>query len=122
MKKDELERRRRRLNRVRFKTRALSRRLKCHRVVVARSLRHISLSVISHTGHVVLSVSTSGTELRKQLKYGGNIKAAQLLGAVAAKKLLDKNIKKIIFDRGLYKYHGRLAAIADAFRSEGIDF
>lgn len=72
--------------------------------------------------HTLLSVSTVQKDLRKSINYGGNIKAAVLLGEYLAKKAIEKGIKKVVFDRGSYKYHGRVKAFAEAARKTGLEF
>ena len=65
-------------------------------------------------------VSSSSVALK--IKNGGNIEGAKAVGADIAKKALDQNIKKVVFDRGGYQYHGRVQALADAARENGLEF
>ena len=58
----------------------------------------------------------------EKIKYQGNIKAAEMLGSILAKKLKEKGINKIVFDRGGYLYHGRVKAVAENVRKENIKF
>ncbi|MEW5758028.1 MAG: 50S ribosomal protein L18 [Candidatus Omnitrophota bacterium] len=93
------------------------------RLVVHRSLKNISAQLINDNVHTtVLSMSTLSKDLKGKLVYGGNIKAATILGQELAKKMEEKNIKQIAFDRGGYLYHGRIKAFADALRKGGIEF
>ena len=54
--------------------------------------------------------------------YGGNIDAAKKVGEIVAKRAIEKNIKAVVFDRGGYVYHGRVAALADGAREGGLEF
>jgi large subunit ribosomal protein L18 len=60
--------------------------------------------------------------MQLKLENGGNIEAAKAVGAEIAKRALEKNIKNVVFDRGGYIYHGRVAALADAAREAGLEF
>jgi large subunit ribosomal protein L18 len=74
-------------------------------------------------GKTLLSASTVDPEVRAQLNgHGGNIESAKVIGKLIAQKAQEKGIKKIIFDRGGYDYHGRVAALADAARENGLEF
>lgn len=70
----------------------------------------------------LLSVTTLDKEFVSKCKYGGNVKAAALLGEFAAQKAKDKKIEKVVFDRGGYLYHGRIKAFAEAARKGGLLF
>ncbi len=72
-------------------------------------------------GKTLLSVSTMDPEFRKKSKKGGNLDAAKLLGERVAESALSAGIKKVVFDRGGYMYHGRIKALADAARQKGLD-
>jgi large subunit ribosomal protein L18 len=61
-------------------------------------------------------------ELRENLKSTDNIEAAKLVGKVIARRALEKGIKKVVFDRGGFLYHGRIKALADSAREEGLEF
>ncbi len=69
----------------------------------------------------LVAASTVEKELREKLKHGGNIEAAKLVGQLIAQRALAAGITKVAFDRGPYKYHGRVAALADAARDAGLD-
>jgi large subunit ribosomal protein L18 len=93
------------------------------RLSVFRSHQHIYAQLIDDlAGKTVLGLSTLSKEIKDKVKYGGNVKAAEALGeslAVEAKKL---NIEKVVFDRGGFRYHGRIKALADAARRGGLVF
>lgn len=93
------------------------------RLSVQRSLRHIGCQVIDDfNGRTLVSVSSRDKEVRDQVKYGGNKEAASLIGKLIAEKALEAGIKNVRFDRGHCKYHGRMAALADAAREAGLTF
>ena len=89
------------------------------RLNVYRSLNHIYAQVIDDASGVTLvSASTKAAKL----KTGGNIAAAKEIGKEVAEKAVEKGIKKVVFDRGGYLYHGRVKALADAAREAGLEF
>jgi large subunit ribosomal protein L18 len=93
------------------------------RLCVFRSLRHIQAQVIDDiNGHTLAAASTLDGEVRSQ--FDGKDKSAQaaLVGEVIAKRALDAGITRIVFDRGGYKYHGRVKRLADAARKAGLEF
>lgn len=93
------------------------------RLFVFRSLRHIYAHLIDDTqGKTLLTVSTLSSELKAELKTGGNIEAARKVGKLLGEKAKEKGITKVVFDRGGYKYHGRVKALADAAREAGLEF
>ncbi len=73
-------------------------------------------------GVTLVSLSTLNPEIKGKEKYQGNIKAAEILGNLLAKKLKGKGIKKVVFDRGGYLYHGRVKAVAESARKGKIVF
>lgn len=89
------------------------------RLSVFRSSKHIYAQLIDDLSGVTLAAATS---LAKDAPYGGNIKAAKLVGAKIAEAGKAKGIKKVCFDRAHYKYHGRVKALADAAREGGLEF
>ena len=91
----------------------------CPRLSVFRSNGNISAQIIDDTKGVTL-VSSSSTTLK--LENGSNIEAASKVGADIAKKALASNITTVVFDRGGYVYHGRVQALAEAARAEGLKF
>jgi large subunit ribosomal protein L18 len=87
------------------------------RLNVYRSLGHIYAQVIDdQTGQTLVSASSI------KLKTGGNVAAAKEIGKAVAEKAVEKGIKKVVFDRGGYLYHGRIKALADAAREAGLEF
>ncbi len=92
------------------------------RLTVTRSSKHIHCQVIDDfRGVTVASASSQAKELRAEIgAKGGNIEGAILVGALLAKRAKEAGIEKLAFDRNGYKYHGRVAALADAIRKEGI--
>uniref|UniRef100_A0A7C3MGV0 Large ribosomal subunit protein uL18 n=1 Tax=Dictyoglomus thermophilum TaxID=14 RepID=A0A7C3MGV0_DICTH len=93
------------------------------RLAVFKSLRYIYAQIIDDTkGHTLVSASSLEKELRSQLKSTKNIEAAKLVGEVIAKRALEKGIKKVVFDRGGFLYHGKVKALADSARAAGLEF
>ena len=93
------------------------------RLSVFRSNRNIYAQLIDDTAGVTLvAASTQLKAVRDQLAKTGNRKAAEAVGEVLAKKALDVGIKAVSFDRGPYKYHGRVKSLADAARKAGLAF
>jgi large subunit ribosomal protein L18 len=89
------------------------------RLNVYRSLNHIYTQLIDDaTGTTIASAST----LQAKMKTGGNVASAKELGKLIAEKAQEKGIKKVVFDRGGYLYHGRVKALAEAAREAGLDF
>ncbi len=92
------------------------------RLSIYRSLKNIYVQFIDDDSNTtLLTCSTLDKEL-KLSRTGGNVKAATLLGAVVAQKAKAKGINKVVFDRGGCLYHGRVKAIAEAARKEGLVF
>jgi large subunit ribosomal protein L18 len=92
-------------------------------LTVFRSLKNVGCQVIDDTtGQTLVSVSTRDKSVRDQVGYGGNKTAAQAIGKMIAEKALAAGISQVCFDRGHYKYHGRVAALADAAREAGLQF
>lgn len=93
------------------------------RLNVFRSLKNIYVQVIDDSqGVSLVAASTLSPELKGKLDRGDNIVAAEAVGELIAKKAVDKGIKKVVFDRAGYLYHGRLKALADAARKNGLEF
>ena len=93
------------------------------RLCIFRSLKHIYAQVIDdRKGITLVSLSTLNPEIKSKEKYHGNVKAADMLGSLLAKKLEEKGIKKVVFDRGGYLYHGRVKAVAESIRKGKIVF
>jgi large subunit ribosomal protein L18 len=93
------------------------------RLAVFRSSKHIYAQMINDvTGTTLVSASTMEPDIKAQAKYGGNKAAAVLVGRVVAERAKQAGIDKICFDRRSYKYHGRVAALAQAARDAGLKF
>ena len=90
------------------------------RLNVFRSLKNIYAQIIDDEKGVTL-VSASSKE-KGFSQYGGNVEAAKAIGAAVAKKALEKGITEVVFDRGGYIYHGRVAALAEAASEAGLKF
>jgi large subunit ribosomal protein L18 len=89
------------------------------RLNVYRSLNHIYAQVIDDAQGVTLA---SASTMAAKIKTGGNIAAAKEIGKAVAEAAVAKGVKKVVFDRGGYLYHGRVKALADAAREAGLDF
>lgn len=93
------------------------------RLSVHRTPRHIYAQIIDpNGGRVLASASTLEPEVRKGLKTGGNVAAAVLIGKLIAEKAKGKGITRVSFDRSGFRYHGRIKALADAARENGLEF
>jgi len=93
------------------------------RLNIFRSLGHIYAQAIVDTeGRTLVSASTLSPELRGKLKSSGNVNAAKEVGTLIAKKCIEKGIQKVVFDRNGYLYHGRVKALAEAARAQGLIF
>ena len=93
------------------------------RLAVYRSLNHIYAQAIDDSAGVTLATaSTVDKDIRKTLKSGGNIAAAKTIGETIARRLKEKGLTEVIFDRGGYLYHGRIKALAEAAREHGLKF
>jgi large subunit ribosomal protein L18 len=93
------------------------------RLSVFRSHQNFFAQIIDDDqGRTLVSASTLDKQLREQIRYGGNKTAAAAVGKAIAAKALEAGIKEVVFDRREYKYHGRVAALADAAREAGLVF
>lgn len=93
------------------------------RLSVFRSLNHIYVQVIDDvSGRTLAAASTLDKDMKAGSKHGGNRQAAKKVGETIAQRALSKNIKEVVFDRGGYKYHGCIKALADAAREQGLNF
>jgi large subunit ribosomal protein L18 len=105
------------------KTRAKIADLNMVRLSVFRSGNHIYAQVISAEGNQVLAqASTVEAEVRESLKSGSSVAAAQLVGKRVAEKAKAAGVEKVAFDRSGFKYHGRVKALAEAARENGLSF
>ena len=115
-----MDKKQNRLRRAR-KTRAKIRELEVPRLSVHRTAQHIYAQVIGPYGGTVLaSASTNQADLRKSLKSTSNIEAAQAVGKAIADKAKSAGIEQVAFDRSGFRYHGRIKALADAAREQGL--
>ncbi len=117
--KDKRTSRKRRLKR----TRKHIARLEVTRLDVFRTPQHIYAQVTaSEGGKILAAASTVEKEVKARLKVTGNIDAATEIGRLVAERAIAAGVKKVAFDRGGFKYHGRIKALADAARDGGMEF
>ena len=114
------EARRRRHQRVRKKVSGISGR---PRLAVFRSLNHIYAQVIDDvTGNTLVAASSLDAEIKKQTEDKAKSGLAELVGSRVAQKALEAGISSVVFDRGGFRYHGRVKALAEAARTAGLEF
>lgn len=93
------------------------------RLSVFRSNRHMYAQIIDDSaGHTLVAASTVEGEIAGPGAFAGNKDAAEKVGRLIAQRAVEKGISKVVFDRGAFRYHGRVAALADAAREAGLDF
>jgi large subunit ribosomal protein L18 len=93
------------------------------RLSVFRTHKHIYVQLIDDTtGRTLASASSLDKQLRDGLGFGGNRQAAEAIGRAVAERAQAAGVKKVCFDRGAFRYHGRVAALADAARAAGLEF
>ncbi len=93
------------------------------RMCVNRTLKNMSVQLIDDaSGRTIVSATTLDKSLRSSIKYGGNCDAASALGKIVAEKAIAAGVKQVAFDRGRCRYHGRVAALANAAREAGLEF
>lgn len=93
------------------------------RLVVFRSLNHIYVQAVDdNSGKTLVSTSSLDKELRSGSARGGNLAAAKAVGAAIAKRLREKGVERVVFDRGGYRYHGRIRVLAESARENGLKF
>lgn len=93
------------------------------RLNVFRSLKHIYAQVIDDDqGHTLVAASTLDPELRGKLGGLTKTEQAKLVGELLAERALGRGVKQVVFDRGGYKYHGRVKALAEGSREVGLEF
>jgi len=93
------------------------------RLCVFRSLNHIYAQVINDSqGHTLVSASTLDPEIKSAVDGKTKVAKSELVGSLVAKRALSQGIKQVAFDRGGFKYHGRVKALAEAARREGLKF
>jgi large subunit ribosomal protein L18 len=105
------------------RTRAKIAELKAVRLTVNRSNTHIYAQIIDASGGKVLASASSAEKgLRAELKHGGNVKAAAVVGKLIAEKAKKAGVETVAFDRSGYRFHGRVKALAEAAREAGLKF
>lgn len=93
------------------------------RLCVFRSLKYTYAQIIDDSaGHTLASASSLDPEIRDKVTGKTKAESAELIGSLVAKRALDKGINRVAFDRGGYKYHGRVKALAEAARKAGLEF
>lgn len=105
------------------KARARIKQQGANRLTVHKTSRHVYAQIIAPSGSEVLaSASSLDKELKSQIKYSGNVEAAATVGKALAERAKKAGIENIAFDRSGFKYHGRIKALADAAREQGMEF
>ena len=94
----------------------------CPRLNIYRSLNHIYTQLVDDLNGVTLISASSFGKKTEDKHYGGNVAAAKAVGKLIAERAQEKGIKRVVFDRGGYLYHGRVKALADAAREAGLEF
>jgi large subunit ribosomal protein L18 len=93
------------------------------RLSVYRSLNHMYAQIIDDLkGYTIVTASSLDKDFKDDRSHKGNIKTAKKVGELIAKKALEKGIKKVVFDRSGYLYHGSARALAEAVRETGLEF
>ena len=93
------------------------------RLSVHRTGKHIYAQIIDDAkGATLAAASTLEKDMRGKLKSGANVEAAKAVGSLIAERAKAKGVKEVIFDRGAYRFHGRVKALADAAREGGLSF
>ena len=119
LRKQELQDRRKKRSRIRLRRVSNDR----PRLSVFRSGKHIYAQVIDEDqGRIVAAASTVEKDTRSELKSGSNKEAAGRIGKTIAERTLAAGVTAVVFDRGAYRYHGRVKALADAAREGGLSF
>jgi len=119
IKNRQIDDRRRKRNRYNLKKNGVSR----PRLSVYRSNQNIYAQIIDDiNGKTLFSASTMDKEFKTKKLFGGNVSAAKEIGIIIAKLAKDSGLKEVVFDRGSYVYHGRVKALADAARGNGLVF
>lgn len=113
------------ISRLRRATRARAKikQLEAYRLTVHRTPRHIYAQVLAHdSSKVIASASTLDAEIKKELKATGNADAAAVVGKAIAERASSEGVTEVAFDRSGFKYHGRVQALAEAARENGLQF
>ncbi len=120
MNKKQKQTKQRRIYKVRKKVRGTVER---PRLSVFRSNRNISAQIIDDfNGVTLVSASSLQEDVKSDIKVAGNVEAAKAVGAILGKRATELGIRAVRFDRGSYKYHGRVKALADAAKEAGLVF
>lgn len=105
------------------KARARIKQQGANRLTVHKTSRHVYAQIIAPSGSEVLaSASSLDKELKSQIKYSGNVEAAAAVGKALAERAKKAGVESVAFDRSGFKYHGRIKALADAAREQGMQF
>ncbi len=105
------------------RARAKLKELEVYRLTVHRTPRHIYAQVLAHdSSKVIATASTLDAEVKKDLKATGNIDAATAVGKAIAERAAKQGVTEVAFDRSGFRYHGRVKALADAARENGLQF
>ena len=105
------------------KSRAKMKELQAYRLTVHRTPRHIYAQVLSYDStKVIASASTLDADVKKELTATSNISAAEVVGKAVAQRAVSEGVTKVSFDRSGFSYHGRVKALADAARENGLQF
>jgi large subunit ribosomal protein L18 len=116
-----LERQRLRLSRKKRIKKNIQRHAGKPRLTIFRSSQHIYAQIIDDQhGKTLVAESSNSPEFKKELQYGGNVKAAALVGSLLGAKAVGQGIKEVICDRNGFIYAGRVKALADAVREKGV--
>ncbi len=111
--------RKRRQRRIRGKVKGTADR---PRLSVDRSLKHIYAQIVDDdAGRTLAAASSLSKEIRDQIKSGANTEGARIVGGLIAKKAIERDIRKVVFDRGGRIYHGRVKALAEGARKAGLE-
>lgn len=104
------------------KARAKIAELRVPRLSVHRTSLHTYAQLIMPDGKVMVAASTLNADIKKECAYGGNIAAAAIVGKYIAERVKSAGITKVAFDRSGFRYHGRIKALAEAARENGLEF
>lgn len=97
--------------------------LRVPRLCVYRSSKHIYAQVFSDdSARVLVSASTVDRAVKSEIEYGGNITAAKIVGKLVAERAKQMGVSRVAFDRSGFQFHGRVQALAEAARENGLDF
>ncbi len=93
------------------------------RLAIYKSLKHCYAQIIDdRKGVTLVAASSLDSDFRADSKTGGNLAAAKKVGELVARRAKDKGVKRVVFDRGGYPYHGKVKALADSARENGLEF